>query len=306
MKTLILTLTTFLSFLWSSSAQNTDYSGVYQLPASTTLYLNKEHSFAILAYATLITGQWHIEDQKMVLVPQNPETPFTVYGRVNPNLSKNTKWMFSQFTEDTNFFSIESPQKTPKSFIPVLNEGANCVPYPLLYEHDAPTSTLYFASLPSCDGSDEPSQLVVYEYTNQENFNDFIVLHAPANRYYKNYIIDISSEGLTYQNKSLHKTVHPSEEDLELLQKVKPQPSAPSQLFSNLGYNYDLPQPDQQYRFDKKKNAYIDPTNLYTHLEKDDFDNFHQVLEYKKLPVHQTFLVNTLNSSRSILHFSCE
>src|SRR5262245_59076994 len=110
------------TFLMSSTtllAQNENaFTGYYRASGPAHLLIEEDHRFYIIAYSTFIQGRWNRENDQVKLVPQNPEHPFEIYGRYNPNIKEGYKIQFTNFYKKQTFIGTGITDTMQRIFNP--------------------------------------------------------------------------------------------------------------------------------------------------------------------------------------------
>lgn len=304
----------------SVAAQQHTFTGTYYMPGTpgdggggATMVIEEDHFFALVAYATLITGRWELIKDQLILHPDNPEEPFTVYGRYNPDIKDGIKVMFSEFDEDTNYIGFNQDAERNAVLQLVMNADANCVPWPVVYtfSNKEKAKSVWLATENDRETEGQNPASFLYEYELPEKYNDFIFTHYPSARIYPDFTFSVSAAGLEdrYGGKMNKKELN--EEDRYFLKEIKEQHSAGAfasreKLYSNAGYNFPLPLPDNEYVFDTAKQAYLSTYNKYEHLAADDFHNLYAVLAYKKVKTKKQWKASFQKSEKQWLNFTCD
>ncbi len=306
-------------FPTSVAAQQNNITGTYYMSGTpgdggggTTLVIEDDHFFTIVAYATLIVGRWELIKEQLILHPDNPEEPFTVYGRHNPDRKNGVKVMFSEFEEDTNYIGFNQEAEKKAVLQLVMNTDANCVPWPVVYAFsDQKIHTVWLATENDRGAQSLNTASSLYEYEIPEKYNDFIFIHHPAARIYPDFTFRVSPAGLEDRYGGKMKKKELNEEDRQFLKEIKEQYStgtfaSQEKLYSNSGYNFPLPFPDDEYVFDSNKQAHLSKYNKYEHLAADDFHNLYAVLEYKKVQTKRQRKVSFEKSEKKWMNFTCD
>ncbi|KAF5305967.1 hypothetical protein FQR65_LT18641 [Abscondita terminalis] len=112
----------------ASGYKNTDIEGVYN-GGGTSFIIKKDNTFLVVAMGTLIKGIWGIDKNIITLTPKNPDAPFYLYARKNPDIKGGMRLMISGNDSDNNIYVGTFPNKMKRLF----NEEANCFDYPYVH-----------------------------------------------------------------------------------------------------------------------------------------------------------------------------
>ncbi|MBP2617420.1 hypothetical protein [Chryseobacterium jejuense] len=241
--------------------------GVYKGKGAVFI-INKNKTFLIMAYATLIKGTWNIEKDLIYLKPKNPEDKFFVYARKNPDIKIGMRINFSgDGIGNSNIVVGEFPNKMQALF----NDDANCLDYPNVHvfkEKWSSVTLLEDQNEENWKVSDIPR--VMYSFPTGD-YNDFIVQHMQDSLYHNDFVFKITKKGLSDVNsgsgdvlkKSTIKDEFSNEKELEFINQSFDMAFAADYKLVNNAYNtnddmngkIDL----NYYKYDKLKNVYVNP-----------------------------------------------
>ncbi len=213
-------LLTFVSIV--NAQQIPDLIGKYYQPGTpgdgaggTYMYLLENNRFAIIAYATFVTGTWQMDSMHVVtLVPKNPEQQFILYGRHNPQLNSGYKLKFEGFEDNPLLMG----RNTTDSLQRIFNPDANCFHYPYVYTFNKKDQSIAFTILP-----DSSYQSEGYIYLLDSLHNDFLAYYINPSQFHKpiQFLAKAGGglQGMDHKNTMIK---HPiNEEDLEELNEIE-------------------------------------------------------------------------------------
>lgn len=171
-----ITLIIFLILMSINSSAQSEYQGLYPIGGGAKAYLFDDGRFVIVAYATVIVGDWVKEKNVLVLKPQ--KTKFMLFGKQNTELKKGEAHIeFRNFKKDDSFFGTDRSDCKP-----IFDSGSICEPEKT-YSKTVPIKTNIILL-----GDRETYQFQTGLY------NDFIALYYPKRDYEKHYYIDLSQK----------------------------------------------------------------------------------------------------------------
>lgn len=261
---LLVLLLTFCANLACAQQSEQLIDGVYK-SSGAAFIINKNKTFLIIAYGTLIKGTWKIENDLIYLQPKNPDAQFYVYARKNPNIKSGMRVCFM----GDRLSSAILVGMLPDKMQPLFNEDANCKDFPSvhLYNEKMDTITLLEQENQDSDRGIEIPKLM-YHFASGD-FNDFIVQHMQSSLYHNDFVLKIGKEGLYPVSDQSDTPIRKStkEEEFSMLEELKFLDQSFDRAFDadfklvNNGYNThdDM---DQEialaaYRYDTDKNLYV-------------------------------------------------
>lgn len=271
--------------------------------------LLENHNFAMATFGQIIAGKWSMDKNVITFTPIIPKYSFDVYGRFNAKV-KGTKIMFSNFDINEDAYIGNSSQDLQ----PVLNEDANCLPFPLLKEFDQPFKDIVL-SLPLSDKQES----MAYTTTLQK-YNDFIIMYYSSGT----RVLPFQAE---YKNKKLYfrgdrasrerKEINPN--DLKELNKYMEKgitELSKETIVSNEKYNINSYGMGEQEDFDEKSflelNYNYNPSEeIYTAKypqavsEDDGYHNLNKLYKYNKVELKPS-TVSYKMSKKSIFNVNCK
>ncbi|WP_250252396.1 hypothetical protein [Chryseobacterium sp. Marseille-Q3244] len=264
---LLLPLMVFCTVLIYAQKNEENIDGVYKAKGAAFV-INKNKTFVIIAYATLIKGTWTVEKDLLYLKPINPEAKFYMYARKNPDIKEG---MRVNFTGDgignSNIVVGEFPNKMQSLF----NDGANCLDYPNVHIFKEKFSAITLLEEKNSENRIEADiPKLMYQFSTGD-YNDFIVQHMQDSLYHHDFIFKITKKGLSDVNRDSDevikkhsvKEVFSNEKELEFLNQSFNMAFAADYKLVNNSYNtnddmngtIDL----NDYKYDKLRNVYINP-----------------------------------------------
>lgn len=271
------------------------------------LFDNNE--FAMLTFGYIISGKWaQKSDGNIEFVPYMPENSFAVYGRNNPEI-KGAKMVFNGLDINEETYIATSATEIQ----PILNEDANCLPYPTLKIFESPLKKLLLTCCLSAKNT-ETSCAFDYELL---NFNDFIVIYYSSQMRvtpFSGKIVDQKLQINRGEFSSSKREISPTDEN-EIKKYVEQQKQYFSQtsLVSTKDYRFGSISKEGFFIFEENKislsNYHFDGENgIYTYknstpeLEEWEYKTLNL---YKKLNFEVSKESLQLNK-KSLLEFRCE
>jgi hypothetical protein len=271
--------------------------------------LLENHNFAMATFGQIIAGKWSMDKDVITFTPIIPKYPFDVYGRVNPKV-KGTKIMFSNFDINEDAYVGNSSEELQ----PVLNDDANCLPFPLLKEFDKPFKDLVLA-LPLSEKQETLS------YTAElKKYNDFIIMYYSSRTRIPPFQAEYKNKKLYFRgDKASGEREEINPKDLKDLNKYMEQgitELSKETIVSNEQYNIDSFGMEGQEDFDKKSflelNYNYNPSEeIYTAKypravsEDDAYHDLNKLYQYNKIELKPS-TVSYKVSKKSIFNVTCK
>ena len=168
-----------LIFFQNFSAQKS-IVGTYHISSGNpddggyTWMLFDNNEFAMVTFGQIISGKWSQRSEEEIdFVPYIPENSFAVYGRKN-SLIKGTKLMFNGLDINENTYIATSKEEIQ----PILNEDANCLPYPTVKNLEKPLSNLL---LSCCFDEKVSKKSCGFDYE-LDDYNDLIIIYFDSQK----------------------------------------------------------------------------------------------------------------------------
>lgn len=257
--------------------------GVYKAKGAAFV-INKNKTFLVIAYGTLIKGTWSIEKDLVYLKPQNPDAKFYVYARKNPSVKTGMRVSFMGDGIGNGIVVGEFPNKMQ----PLFNENANCFDYPnvhLFKEKPAAITLLEEQNYENERGVDIPR--LMYNFPTGD-YNDFIVQHMQDSLYHRDFVFKITKNGLSDPEdasgkafrKSTIKEAFSDQEELKFIEGAFNRAFAADYKLVNNAYNthddMDREINIEHYKYDKIKNIYVNPAVPAKQLDYNSKDYHYQ------------------------------
>jgi hypothetical protein len=293
MKKKLNTLLLILTISLSSFAQNLEpYLGCYRGSGNMRLILAENNVFYIVAYATFFQGNWNIENDQLVLNPNNPEHFFELYGRYNPNIKEGYKIKFNGFSEEETFIGKDSSDEMQR----VFNKNPNCFASSYIQHFDKKTDVISFVDVVS-ENTRDYDRRNTYSFP-LNKYNDFIAVYNDPGRYnYKmTFPIPKNDKGMMLDSleqlgkmKMTDRLKKEIDEIIEMGEKIKPKDILyfnPSYRLSDESSMSIL----RNYSFNQSKNAYVSKHNyekdeeLYPEKKQDAYHSIGILYQYDKIP----------------------
>lgn len=301
-------MATTILFSLSASAQNSEkIAGQYQFRKSL-LVINPDNTFLIIGYGTLIKGAVEIKGADVKLIPYKPTCPFVLYGRTKQSRAKGNIVKFNGFDLAETLINYEENNNLLKKMKRLFNEGANCWPPDILLDNLNTNQKFYFA----IKGRKE-----VYEFENNQGYNDFIALYLPQANEDENENTDINftlakdGNGLIYREEAINKLQKDamSREEIKKMNEMYDRTFPKSEhYYCNPVYNYfeengiDL----SRYKMEMNGKEYYFLNIDNERGVDNDYNNIAVIYEYKK--IEPTVLVNKSYSidAGTVFTFTCD
>ncbi len=136
--------------------------------------------FLLFGYATLVFGSYSGTDSHLQFKPDKFPA-FTAFGRSEPSLQDKVRFRFVNFDEDDNYFQLGNGET-----VPVLNEDKNCVNSYLFKEFPKRKNDTNFTLMNDQEFEPYEDGINMQQFMLEGN-NDFIVIHNPMKRYYRDF-----------------------------------------------------------------------------------------------------------------------
>jgi hypothetical protein len=267
-----------------------DIVGIYSLRGGEH-YIKADHHFIIIGYGTIITGTWSLKDNGIVLfTPDYEKEAFTLYGRHNKDLNGSAHVMVSYgfYDEETflHFGTLKNPIPTLKR---VFKEGHRCISFPYIVKSKSKVDTISFSFLPYAGNRPENIQPEIYTFYNTEKYNQFIAIHHEFDRNNEPFTYQFKENKLFYEEDAYGEKREFEEkmsEEEKAINDLDRKSSGNSVYFTPLYNECESTISESifkfNYKFDKRKNAYVDSLN-YTEGEerRDDYDFNNKSIIYK-------------------------
>ncbi|WP_378169617.1 hypothetical protein [Chryseobacterium tructae] len=266
-KRILLPLMVFCTILLQAQKNAENIDGVYQTKGAAFV-INKNKTFLVIAYATLIKGTWSVEKDLLYLKPKNPESKFYVYARKNPDIKTG---MRINFTGDGIGNSNIVVGEFPNKMQPLFNDDANCLNYPNVHVFKEKWTGITLLEEKNYEnGLEVDIPKLIYNFPTGD-YNDFIVQHMQDSLYHHDFILKITKKGLAEVNsesgevikKSTVKEVFSNDKELEFMNQSFDMAFDADYKLVNYAYNTNDDMNEKidlnYYKYDKLRNVYINP-----------------------------------------------
>lgn len=284
-------LTIFCSMLMYAQKNTENFAGVYN-SRGASFVINKNKTFLVIAYGTLIKGTWTVEKDILYLKPKNPDAKFYVYARKNPDIKKGMRMSFMGDGVGSNILVGEFPDKMQ----PLFNDDANCMDYPNVHvfkEKLLAITLLEEQNYENGRGVDIPK--LMYNFPTGE-YNDFIVQYMKDTLYYNDFVFKITKQGLSEMNEGSEKPLKKSsqkelsdEKELNFLNQSFDMAFDADYKLVNNAYNMNDDMAEKidlaSYKYDKQRNVYVNPAVPVKELnyKSDDFHYNDVLMKFDKI-----------------------
>lgn len=265
-------------------------------------FIQKNNTFIIVGYATLITGKWSMKNNNtIILTPKNQEFPFLLYGFHNPSVM-GTKVMFSGFDDDENFIGLNNSNIMQQ----VFNENANCTKFPNVYSFDKQGKEISFAYSTGIGIKNETS---VFTFKIENDFNDFVAYYFSRSKLLDPITLKIKKQGLENEyGEKLQKIKELNQEDLNMIKNInvviEKKDTIDAQYY-NSKYNHISADKIniKNYTFNKAKNAYF---LIKPQVDKDEYHNLNILQKYNRIRNLQIVEKKIIVAKKTLFHFECD
>ncbi|WP_316804289.1 preprotein translocase subunit SecD [Pedobacter nototheniae] len=313
---LLINLFALLMLTTALSAQNTNqhmnykkYAGRYGNSSGVCLF--DDGKFLLYGYATSVFGSYNVENNQLLFYPDQQEL-FNVFAHQNKSIGNNTRINFVGFERTGKTYIRFDKENTYKIF----NDGANCFNSPFVYERAKTPASFALLALIE-DSRDKSKTNNLWHYTNENGYNDFILVYNAPKREYENFIGIVSAgadgEVLKLSNyggdKGYGKQKKNKDEEKQMSEilewKNQYDQSKGAQeniIFANKHYNI-FPEPDTlNYQYNQTLNQYVsihDKENESYYQQNQYKDNLY-LSKYLKLQPQTKEHINSIKSNIAI------
>ncbi|QOW11067.1 hypothetical protein Q73A0000_12215 [Kaistella flava (ex Peng et al. 2021)] len=174
MKKLLIFSLLFFSWFQNIGAQQ-NLVGSYHISSGNpddggyNWFLFDNNEFAMVTFGQIISGKWtQNENHKIIFKPYIPDQSLQVFGRYNPDIN-GSKILFKDLDINEKTFIATSTKEMQN----ILNEDANCLPYPVKKEFDHSLEKLM---LSNCLTQNLKQNRLGFDYEIADN-NDFVIIY---------------------------------------------------------------------------------------------------------------------------------
>ncbi len=273
-----------------------DIVGAYNLRGGLH-FVKPDHTFVIIAYATLMTGTWELQDKGLVyFVPNYEKNRFTLYGRHNKNIADRTKILLSYgFYEDETLLHF-GPLKNPvPEFKRIFKPGHRHISFPYVYTKNGNSAEVSFTYFPYSYEEERTKTPEIYTFINNQKFNDFIGYYHEVKEDFKPFYYKYQNGKLFYdkenysEKRNLESETQAIETDFRYLIENSNPTFSPKKIFSTPLYNsFEVSDEDLvlNFKFNAQKNAWLNILNDKNDEELAEDNDYHKVniiFEYHKV-----------------------
>lgn len=300
-KSLLLLNILLCSAAGSGKAQ--DITGVYDRShrgdpqGGSGLFVLENHKFVVTFFGGAVTGSWSILKGNIVeFKPASFNERFKVFGRHNKDLGDSSRIFFNGFYDEQTFIGFEQQKAVKPLLTRVFNPSPNCFSFPYVYKFAAVPRQMAFSDRPFEYGQtekDRPAPRAVYEFSNTEQYNDFVAYYITERNNKRPFYAKIKDNKLYFNEKeaAARRALPKNGEDIEFIRNL----AAASQELHSVMYNpfykecnEDVEKDTLNWKFDASKNAYIDFNNYqqgeeYQHDRQDAFNRMVVVYKFEEL-----------------------
>ncbi len=254
-------------------AQNfEEIEGSYSQGSTAGIYIYNDGTFALYGYATLVFGEYKIENEEIAFTPDIPKQAFSIMGRKNMKIENGANFTFTRKFDDDGPTFIKIDEANFQPLFDESNEGGR------------PNYTIDFAKKPKTIslGLQTPNNKHIYNtntFSLDNEYNEFLVFYYPTNSAQKPFRGQISTkEGDTalvcgwgtFIKAKVEEEESGEDEMIRFLNQYKKERQnnkdakevyLNDQLKTANGYNYLSEQENifdiTNYVFDEKSNKYI-------------------------------------------------
>jgi hypothetical protein len=261
-----------------------------------TLFVLPDHRFVVVFFGGASMGTWEIKDSTVLFKPKVKQAGFNVYGKHNPKLGDSIRVFFDGF--DTAGGAAIGFDASTKNVKQVFNDSPNCPEFPYIGKFAGRPTKIVLAARPVDQGGSivAGADWQIYTCDNADHYNDFIARYeaAHAQEQPQDFNAEIKNGKLYFDRKeSKRKPLSDAKGELRQIKQLLNTSPDPETVWYNPYFKEAEPGVEKDtlnYRFDKKKNAYISFHNYVegeeNKTEKDgDYNGMNVVYPYRKLPV---------------------
>jgi hypothetical protein len=286
-------------------AQNSSkIAGQYKI-ATTLLVIKPDNTFLMIDMGILIKGKVKSEGVNGKLIPDKPKELFALYGRTKTSITTGNIINYnSGVSEARPLINYDENNAVLKKMKKIFNDDANCIKEPTLITNPHNNPKFYFSVQ---DGKE------VYEFENNQDFNDFIVLYLTPSISVDEIKFTVSedSNALVIRGERIEKLAKSniSEAELKKLSGMYDRafPESDYYYYCNPAYNIFEEFGINLEHFNKVQNG-----NEYYYLNKkiertadSDYHNYGIIYEYRKIsPVILKDISYSVDTG-SVFHFDC-
>ena len=312
MKTNVLYLFILLMLSKNAFTQQKSITGYYRSSGPTYLLLDADHRFYIIAYSTFIQGHWNKKNNQITMVPDNPEFPFAVYARYNPNIKEGYKVKFNDFYKKQTFIGSGGADTMQR----VFNLNPNCFNNPFINHFPGKASSISFVD--SLTGP-ESKERKTYTFSTG-NFNDFVAVYHDPSKYHREIIVHIEEKDgrLVLKNATgqfdKDKIDEKQQQEIIEIRDFAKKESGTNDLYCNPSYRpFDMSSMsfEDNYSFDTTKNAWVSKYNyvkdeeLYPERLNDAYHSIGIIYKYEKIAPASISLKQFKINEKSLFTAKC-
>lgn len=277
-------------------------AGQYKI-ATSLLVIEPDSTFLLLDMGILEKGVVETDGASGKLIFNKLKNLFVLYGRINNSITSGNVINYKGESRAGSLINYDSDNIELKKMKKVFNDGANCIPNPILINNPHSNPKFYF----SIQDSKE-----VYAFENNQGYNDFIVLNVKPTVDVTEIKFTVNKDGksIALQSASIAKLPKPSVSEAEIKFLISMHDKASGELpyfLCNPAYNTFEESGIHLEQFDKVHNGneYYFKNKSINAVDDKDYHNDNIIYEYKKIdPViltNQKYTVDTI----PVFTFNC-
>ncbi|KUY20158.1 hypothetical protein BAZ12_09230 [Elizabethkingia miricola] len=295
--------------------KNTDVEGVYN-GGGTSFIIKQDNTFLVVAMGTLIKGTWGIDKNIMTLTPKNPDAPFYLYARKNPDIKGGMRLMISGNDSANDIYMGTFPNKMKRLF----NEEANCFDYPYVHQSKELPKILTFIDRTKSDNPYQAQAQNMMQHFQTAGYNDFIVQYMSPNLYHNPFRFEIKKEGLKSLfdtdskiiKKQNLKEFFKNEKELQFLEDSFDMAYNTDSKLVNYAYNTNDDMSEKidiaQYKYDPVRNVYVNPyaPSKSLNYKSDDFHYTDVLMKFDRIKSENKTVPDFKPLSGSVFVAKCQ
>lgn len=263
---------------------------------ASSLFVLENHRFVVTFFGGAIAGSWNITKGNLVeFKPDVPKQKIYLYGRHNKDVKDSCRIFFQGFQNSETFIGFEG-NKAPLRR--VFNPSPNCFSYPYVYKFPGIPGQMIMADKEDNEPNEKQrktSSKNIYTFKNTEKYNDFVAYYLEESNDRKPFYAKIKGKQLFFsEDDAAQKRPLPKDtEDFVFVNNIANMPQETNTVRYNPFYKQcteDIVKDTLNWRFEQKKNAYINFSNYvegeeYRPDEQDAYNKMTIVYEFQHLPV---------------------
>jgi hypothetical protein len=317
-KLLIICLTSFISY---TSMGQVNITGQYKLSAhgdpqgGGAMFVFENHQFIVAYFGGAMVGTWQISKNNLVAFsPTVPKAGFRLYARHNKALGNASRIFFGGFENGETTVGFEPATTASPLLKKVFNDDPNCFSFPYVHKlNTIPQALTFSAKGIDADGNlNKAAADSVFVFNNAGGCNDFVAHYIKPDLNARPFTAVFKNNSLHFDNDvSVRRPLEQSEEAEQFRAYVNQPLSSDALYFNPLYKQVDsaVEKDVHNYKFDEKKNAYINFLNYKEgeELKTDyDYNNPNVVYKFVAVPLANTVLTKIRVDPKPLFTATCK